>query len=78
MKHKLFGSIVAGALMLTLMVRGFAAQEAAVPVQPPAAGFDKLYAGFIGEWVGQLEYRDFSSNQRVFLPTWLMVTNVAL
>ena len=60
--------------MLTLMVRGFAAQEAAVPVQPPAAGFDKLYTGLIGDWVGQLEYRDFSSNQRVFLPTWLMVS----
>ena len=27
-----------------------------------------------GEWVGQLEYRDFRTNERVFLPTWLTMT----
>jgi hypothetical protein len=28
-------------------------------------------AGFRGEWTGQLEYRDYSTDERVFLPTWL-------
>jgi hypothetical protein len=32
-----------------------------------------VYGGLIGDWVGQLEYRDFSDNERVFLPTWLTV-----
>ena len=26
---------------------------------------------FAGDWTGQLEYRDYQSNERVFLPTWL-------
>ncbi len=30
-----------------------------------------LNQNFTGEWVGQLEYRDFQTNQRTFLPTWL-------
>lgn len=33
-----------------------------------------LNANFNGRWVGQLEYRDFSSNQQVYLPTWLTLT----
>ena len=34
----------------------------------------EVYQGLIGDWVGQLEYRDYTSNERVFLPTWLSVT----
>ncbi|WP_263382741.1 hypothetical protein [Granulicella arctica] len=30
-----------------------------------------INSNFNGDWVGQLEYRDFQSNQQVFLPTWL-------
>jgi hypothetical protein len=30
-----------------------------------------------GAWVGQLEYRDFQTNERVFLPTWLTMTPTA-
>lgn len=37
-------------------------------------GPSRLYSGLLGDWVGQLEYRDFSSDQRVLLPTWLSVT----
>jgi hypothetical protein len=35
---------------------------------------EKLNANFYGDWVGQLEYRDFSSNEQTFLPTWLTLT----
>jgi hypothetical protein len=31
------------------------------------------YQGFVGDWTGVLEYRDFQSNERVKLPTWLDV-----
>lgn len=34
----------------------------------------ELGAALTGAWTGQLEYRDFQSNERVFLPTWLTVT----
>jgi hypothetical protein len=30
-----------------------------------------LNQNLTGEWVGQLEYRDFQTNERVLLPTWL-------
>jgi hypothetical protein len=38
---------------------------------------DQIYPGFVGDWVGQLEYRDFSNDSRVFLPTWLTVSPTA-
>jgi len=31
------------------------------------------YAPFLGQWSGGLEYRDFRSDERVYLPTWLEV-----
>ena len=49
------------------------AQLAPTP-PPPAISPDHVYSGFVGDWVGQLEYRDFSNNSRVLLPTWLRVT----
>ena len=39
----------------------------------PGAGSPGVYSGLVGDWVGQLEYRDFSNNERVSLPTWLTV-----
>jgi hypothetical protein len=33
-----------------------------------------LNTNFKGRWVGVLEYRDFQTSQRVFLPTWLTLT----
>jgi hypothetical protein len=38
------------------------------PVDPTRPG-----ANFAGEWTGQLEYRDYQSDERVFLPTWLTI-----
>lgn len=46
---------------------------AMVAQQPATGGASTVYAGLTGDWVGQLQYRDFSSNERVFLPTWLSV-----
>ena len=33
-----------------------------------------LNTNFNGRWIGVLEYRDFQTNSRVFLPTWLTLT----
>jgi hypothetical protein len=38
--------------------------------KPPA----NLNANFLGNWTGQLEYRDYRTDERVFLPTWLRIT----
>ncbi len=42
----------------------------------PVSGNDtrKVNQNLTGDWVGQLEYRDFQTNERVFLPTWLTMT----
>ena len=50
-----------------------AAQQTSSP-SPTPVNLDQLYGGFLGDWVGQLEYRDFGDNSRVFLPTWLHIT----
>jgi hypothetical protein len=36
-----------------------------------AGATDGITANFSGDWTGQLEYRDYQSDGRVFLPTWL-------
>jgi hypothetical protein len=59
------------ALLLVLAASVVAQQPS--PALPPADATTSIYAGLVGEWVGQLEYRDYSSNERVFLPTWLTV-----
>jgi hypothetical protein len=41
---------------------------------PAAAPGNPLYRQFLGPWTGQLEYRDFQSDEQVFLPTWLTIT----
>ncbi len=33
----------------------------------------QIYSALTGEWTGHLEYRDYQSNERVILPTWLEV-----
>lgn len=53
-----------------------AGQQAAVP-PPPTIQLEPIYSGFVGDWVGQLEYRDYSSNARVALPAWLRVSKTA-
>ncbi len=39
-----------------------------------AANLQPTHAAFAGEWQGQLEYRDYSNNKRVKLPTLLDVS----
>jgi hypothetical protein len=67
---KLF-RLSAFALLLCLAVDGNAQQSATQPA--PAVPVGKIYEPFIGAWTGELEYRDFQSDQRVKLPTWLVV-----
>jgi hypothetical protein len=44
------------------------------PTQAAApAPAESVTALFVGDWVGVLEYRDFQSDARVQLPTWLSV-----
>jgi hypothetical protein len=35
---------------------------------------EALYSRFLGRWQGSLEYRDFSTNKRVTLPTLLDIS----
>ena len=44
-----------------------------VQVQSSSTSVSNICQGFIGEWTGVLEYRDFQSDDRVKLPTWLTV-----
>lgn len=41
---------------------------------PQTPGVAKLYSALTGSWTGVLEYRDYQSNERVKLPTWLEIT----
>jgi hypothetical protein len=59
------------ALLLCLAVEGKAHQGATQTA--PAIVVGKVYEPFIGAWTGELEYRDFQSEQKVKLPTWLVV-----
>jgi hypothetical protein len=34
---------------------------------------DQIYSALAGEWTGQLEYRDYQSDERVVLPAWLEI-----
>ena len=38
---------------------------------------DRPNMNFAGDWTGQLEYRDYQSDERVFLPTWLAVDTLS-
>ncbi len=62
--------------LLAFIAVAFSHMEARQNKAAPAAGvnLDSLYAGFVGEWVGHLEYRDFGDNSRVLLPTWLEIS----
>ncbi len=62
--------------LLAFITVAFSHMEARQNKAAPAAGvnLDLLYAGFVGEWVGHIEYRDFGDNSRVLLPTWLEIS----
>jgi hypothetical protein len=45
-----------------------------LPPSVGASGADAALTGnFLGDWTGQLEYRDYRTDERVSLPTWLNV-----
>jgi hypothetical protein len=49
-------------------------QRSSQPSQSGApASAESVTAPLVGDWVGVLEYRDFQSDARVQLPTWLSV-----
>ena len=41
--------------------------------QSSVTSVSNIYQGFVGDWTGVLEYRDFQSDGLVKLPTWLTV-----
>ncbi len=51
-----------------------ARQSATAPQIASPVPLEKLYKAFVGNWTGELEYRDYQSDQHVKLPTWLDVT----
>lgn len=60
--------IVCVVLFATLACFGGAGQAS-----PSSSSRDQIYSALIGEWTGTLEYRDFQTNERVVLPTWLEI-----
>jgi hypothetical protein len=56
-----------GCAAITLVLACGLAGQTVVPSR------EQIYAGLVGEWTGQLEYRDFSTDERVVLPAWLTV-----
>ena len=59
----------------SLMLYGFALMAGGTPLAqtPRGASAEPIYSALAGAWVGSLEYRDYSSNARVALPTILDV-----
>jgi hypothetical protein len=39
-----------------------------------SASISQMKAVLAGKWTGELEYRDYSTHERVKLPTWLEIT----
>ena len=63
------------ATSLTLLTIPVLAQTPKSSTPPPTP--ISLNSSFRGDWAGTLEYRDFQSNEQVFLPTWLTLTPAA-
>jgi hypothetical protein len=55
----------------TLLVTCQAIPRTVPPVGPAGSKADPFYAAIAGQWVGTLEYRDYSNDKRVTLPTTL-------
>lgn len=70
-----------GAFRPTAMIKAFFTAFAALLLALPLPAFaqtspasrEQIYSALLGQWTGSLEYRDFQSNERVLLPTWLEV-----
>ena len=70
MRRSSLASMVAfGAVCLALSPRVCRSQQPVATAQTQ----QQLSAAIVGSWTGVLEYRDYSSNERVKLPTWLEV-----
>jgi hypothetical protein len=60
------------AVVLCVLLRTSANAES-----QPQPTQEQIYPALTGMWTGNLEYRDFQSDQRVTLPTWLEVKTSA-
>ncbi len=60
-----------------VVAAGLATRSATARAQAPAPAHSDIHANFVGDWTGQLEYRDYTTNERVFLPTWLKISEAA-
>lgn len=61
------------ALLFVLLSPLFAPPLTVAPANP-SSEVPAQYRPFLGQWTGVLEYRDFQSDARVQLPTWLEVS----
>jgi hypothetical protein len=52
----------------------FLLSSTSLPAQVPNAASAELTAALMGSWTGVLEYRDYKSDGRVKLPTWLTIS----
>lgn len=59
-----------------MLICGLACAQTQTPTIPKtnSTHATSLNENMDGDWVGQLEYRDFKTNERVLLPTWLTMT----
>lgn len=64
-------------LLSLLAIIGTAGWPLRIAAQAPAAAPSDLNAAFVGDWTGQLEYRDYTTNERTYLPTWLKILESA-
>jgi hypothetical protein len=72
-----FRTACATAVLLLSLAAPHSRAQPSPPSPQAAITLDQLYGGFLGEWVGELEYRDFSDNSRALLPAWLRVSRSA-
>ncbi|MDQ2929316.1 MAG: hypothetical protein M3Y05_00635 [Gemmatimonadota bacterium] len=64
-------------LLSLLAIIGLVGWPLRIAAQAPAAAPSDLNAAFVGDWTGQLEYRDYTTNERTYLPTWLKILESA-
>ncbi len=61
-------------LRITFAVLSVCVSAAAQSAPAAAPSQQEIYAALTGRWVGVLQYRDYQSDGRVELPTWLEIT----
>jgi hypothetical protein len=59
--------------MVVILAAASLANQPAIAQNFAPAAQDQIYSVLTGSWTGRLEYRDFQSDRRVALPTWLDV-----